>query len=450
MIYKRVFFQMKSRTIILIIIIVLAAFPFISCDLFSSTEPMGKVILSLSPEGEYYNTIQEISFTSNPRYANIYYTLDGTHPDENSLLYNIYDNPIIIKETTTINAIAMYRGYETSDVVSKTFKMDVNQVTTPVFSIDSGIYYQKATVEINCPNEDAILYYSLDGINYNSSFSNSYSKEFSFSDSPVEIHVYASNNLLLPSEIISKTYEIKVAAPSFEVASGDYENPYKIKIKSITPSKIYYTKDGSDPDISSKKYYYDVRIEHDSFVRAIAVVWENGEYFYSDISESSYTVQNSYEMVFSEPNEIINIQHLTSFEDDIIFTGKSDLTGNELFLFKDNVVTLIKDINPGENDSNAKNFFLYKNILYFTANDGVSGQELWKYDGQDATLVSDISQTSGSSPHSFTENNNELYFIADNQLHKYDGERTTVLTTNPSQLLIPAVESNLLFRSPDL
>jgi len=72
-------------------------------------------------EGEY-DTIQETSISCNTSGALIFYTLDGTDPSTNSMLYS---EPIILTATTTINAIATKLNMIDSQIVSKTYSMNI-------------------------------------------------------------------------------------------------------------------------------------------------------------------------------------------------------------------------------------------------------------------------------------------------------------------------------------
>jgi len=95
----------------------------------------------------------------------------------------------------------------------------------------------------------------------------------------------------------------------------------------------------------------------------------------------------------------------------------------------DNFVSLLANINPGDENGTPSNFIEYNGEIVFRANDGVNGIELWKLDSSMMpTLISDVRPgPDNSSPNFFIEFNNKLYFTAfdDNvgglDLFSYDG-----------------------------
>ena len=89
-------------------------------------------------------------------------------------------------------------------------------------------------------------------------------------------------------------------------------------------------------------------------------------------------------------------------------------------------VILVKDINPGSDSSSPASFIEFNNKVYFGADDGVNGTELWVSDGtaEGTKLAVDINPGSDSSdPRDLIEFNGKLYFGADNGI---DGEELLV------------------------
>ena len=97
---------------------------------------------TFSPAGGTYSEAQTVTISCATEGATIYYTLDGTEPDDDS---DVYELPITIEETTTIKAIAV-KGEESSGIASATYTIEqqvpVKPATLP-FEFDGG----KADIE---------------------------------------------------------------------------------------------------------------------------------------------------------------------------------------------------------------------------------------------------------------------------------------------------------------
>ena len=97
--------------------------------------------------------------------AVIYYTTDGTTPNENSQVYDgSFDVTLSnVGDEVTVKAIVVSDGY-TSSVATATYKYVENTVEMidPYFSpISNHTYYGDQTVEILCPIPGAIMYYEM-------------------------------------------------------------------------------------------------------------------------------------------------------------------------------------------------------------------------------------------------------------------------------------------------
>jgi len=83
-----------------------------------------------SIDGGFYSGSQTLSF-HNAGEVDIYYSLDGTPPDESSIPYT---NPIAINMTTPVRAIAYQEGKPPSEVITNTYFIDI-PINLPVFSL---------------------------------------------------------------------------------------------------------------------------------------------------------------------------------------------------------------------------------------------------------------------------------------------------------------------------
>lgn len=86
--------------------------------------------------------------------ATIYYTDDGTEPNEKS---HLYTGPIYIEKTTTVRAIAVKSGMLNSTVMTATYTFAIT--ATPV----AGTYTETQNVSLSNVTPGAEIYYTLDG-----------------------------------------------------------------------------------------------------------------------------------------------------------------------------------------------------------------------------------------------------------------------------------------------
>jgi ELWxxDGT repeat protein len=104
------------------------------------------------------------------------------------------------------------------------------------------------------------------------------------------------------------------------------------------------------------------------------------------------------------------------------FFASTPATGTELWKTDGTAAgaALVKDINPGNADSNPVPLTEANGVLFFVADDGTHGAELWRSDGTAAgtALVKDINPGGATShPSALTEANGVLFFVADDGAH---------------------------------
>ena len=111
----------------------------------------------ISISGGVKNNDISVTITCSLTGSNIYYTTDGSTPDEGDTLYT---GAIAISTDTVLKARAYKSGHTASEVAQEVYTF---VVATPVVSPSSGRYPATQTVTITCATTGATIYYTLDG-----------------------------------------------------------------------------------------------------------------------------------------------------------------------------------------------------------------------------------------------------------------------------------------------
>ena len=106
-----------------------------------SSEPQIETVATpvISPASTTFNQGESVSveITTETPYATIYYTTNDATPTAKS---NVYSEPIVITETTTVKAIAVKEGWNNSEVVEATFTaIDPNAKKIKIVASDLGV-----------------------------------------------------------------------------------------------------------------------------------------------------------------------------------------------------------------------------------------------------------------------------------------------------------------------
>lgn len=111
---------------------------------------------SFSHESGCYSSTQIVRINVDEGIS-VFYTTDGTLPDESSSLYN--GSPIIVSKNTKIRTAA-YEDEKLIGYDSVTVKI---HTAAPKASVNSGTYDEPFTVELSCVDKAAKIYYTTDG-----------------------------------------------------------------------------------------------------------------------------------------------------------------------------------------------------------------------------------------------------------------------------------------------
>ena len=106
----------------------------------------------------YYTSIQPLKLTAAGS-GKIYYTMDGSEPTQNSLQYTA---PIILENGDyVVRAYFVNDNGISSDIVSKEYHVENDEIPAPELSAMSGEYYFPVNIEVTGDDED--VYYTTDG-----------------------------------------------------------------------------------------------------------------------------------------------------------------------------------------------------------------------------------------------------------------------------------------------
>ena len=152
------------------------------------------------PAGQYsfYISVEIFSETD----GTIYYTLDGSTPDENAY---VYTEPIHLNEgTTVVRAFVMDSDGNSSDISSEVYELEFGAPDKPTIFPESGEYVGEHYIRILVPN-DCIAYYTLDGTLPNES-SEIYTGEFLMPTGTTTVQVIVKDENGVTSEMTQVTY----------------------------------------------------------------------------------------------------------------------------------------------------------------------------------------------------------------------------------------------------
>ncbi|GEM_PF-2500529 len=245
---------------------------FESLNIYSDQESEGTITFvesmfpvespDFSPVPGDYSKGQSVSLSTATPGAIIYYTIDGSAPDTDSLLY---ETPIGIGETTTIRAFAT-RDFAIPSLESSATYSILHP--TPRFSLLAGTYDSPQVVSLSCANMEASIRFTTDGSAPTGS-SPVYTTPVAVAEN-MTIKAVASFAGDVLSNVRSSAYKIKAGAPVYSSDGDTYLTPQSITLTSVTAeATIRYTTDGEDPTSTSTIHSDPIQVNENLTVKAI-------------------------------------------------------------------------------------------------------------------------------------------------------------------------------------
>ena len=217
----------------------------------------------------------------------------------------------------------------------------------------------------------------------------------------------------------------------YDTCANTKLNPDRIddtnKAKNLTlfDNKLYYTRSNNLEYIDSSNNKTVV----DSGKNPYNLIVYNNKIYFNGNDGSDRKLYNfdgsNISLIDTSDNNLEEPSEFQIYKDELYFSAHTDLSGIELWKCdsSDNLY-LIKDFNPGTNNSNPKFLTEFKDILYFSVLDSNNNYQLWQYDNiNEPTIVYDFS--SNINPQYMTVFKDKLYFSGEDnsgtELWSYDG-----------------------------
>ena len=179
-----------------------------------------------SLKGGYYNTIMPLKITTFGT-GKIYYTMDGSKPDENSTLYT---TPILLEDGNyTVKAVYVNSMGIVSNVVSADYYVYVDELPAPEISPFSGDYSLPTFIEVLEDSEN--IYYTTDG-----SIPNAQSAEYTGRlPMPIGKSVYKFIRIGdgKNSEVVERTYTLKLNTEVTSQVAAEAVVEYQLNLGKI-------------------------------------------------------------------------------------------------------------------------------------------------------------------------------------------------------------------------
>jgi len=222
--------------------------------------------------------------------ATIYYTKDGTLPNEGSTR-QVYTNPILIPKSMTVISKAMKEGLYDSEISQFAYKVDTVKVVSASVATGSTVL-KNSTVTLTCPTSGATIYYTTDGTLPNEGGTRQVYTNPILIPKSMTVISKAMKDGLYDSKISQFAYKVDtVKTVTTSVASGSTvaKNSTVMLNCSTSGAIIYYTTDGTSPNEGGTRQVYSNPILIPKSMTIISKATKDGLYD-SEITQFTYKV----------------------------------------------------------------------------------------------------------------------------------------------------------------
>jgi hypothetical protein len=204
----------------------------------------------VAPTPGDYRAGDLIRMTANEE-AQIYYTLDGSEPTEESLQY---EGPFWLTQSSELMFLAVDSSGNQSRIYSEIYHLDKDAPSSEAFPA-TGLYTSPLTVKITVSDTDARIHYTVNGLppTYDSP---QYTEPLVLSKDTV-LKFFSVDPFGNSEAIKEETYLFDDEAPVTvaDPPGGDYVPPINVTLRTEEAARTHYSLDGYDPDTESQIYF---------------------------------------------------------------------------------------------------------------------------------------------------------------------------------------------------
>ena len=204
----------------------------------------------VAPAPGDYRAGDLIRMTANEE-AEIYYTLDGSGPTEESLQY---EGPFWLTQSSELMFLAVDSSGNQSRIYNETYHLDQDAPSSEAFPA-TGLYISPLTVKITVSDADARIHYTINGLPPTND-SPQYREPLVLSKDTV-LKFFSVDPFGNSEAFKEETYLFDDEAPVTvaDPPGGDYVPPINVTLRTEEAARTHYSLDGYNPDTESQIYF---------------------------------------------------------------------------------------------------------------------------------------------------------------------------------------------------